>query len=72
MSETVTIGGREFRIGSWYGPKKGSANNRKLEWVGKIKPHWAVDVRYLRPDGQTRLMSAASWSQWAGEEVPDA
>ncbi len=80
--QTVTIAGRTFRIGAWYGPAKPVADNamahakaRKFQTiVGWSTRRPKVSYVFKTDNGKwdTGRCSAAQWFQWAGEEVLDA
>lgn len=72
MSETVTIGGREFRIGATYAPKPlppglshklvGNRHQRSVTKDGS--------AFYVKAGGSgTGIMSGDMWAAWAGDEV---
>ncbi len=76
MSETVTIGGRAFRVGAWYGPKRGKGKAKPRRFMGVVEVTWApgVDKGVIYRDAspyRTGIL-VPTWLRWAGEEVPDA
>jgi hypothetical protein len=75
MSETVTIGGREFRIGATYAPqpKPGVTSHRRKTLLKYVPvagwPRLAPWVEYRNKNGRTERSSADAWFKWAGGEV---
>lgn len=72
-SETVTIGGREFRVGAWYSGKLGRAERRLTSFDpngrqpgGTVRSHTRRDVE-SRDSGA--WWQAHRWVCWAGDEV---
>jgi hypothetical protein len=66
MTDTIAIGGREFRVGATYAPKSGKGKPRilmiawqkfaEVEWRDELGAYW----------GRCRY---DTWLRWAGEEV---
>jgi hypothetical protein len=75
MSDTVTIGGREFRIGAWYQgktPENASPYFKPLRrQLRSLKRCFRgrVRVAYTTKLGRTGETYARSWLEWAGDEV---
>lgn len=68
MSETVNIGGREFRVGATYRGRGINVRERKLLRIirggnGRV---WVEFETRLRRPGR---VLARSWLEWAGDEV---
>ena len=66
MSETVTIGDREFRIGAWYGSRRCAVRRRRFLAV-RCSTHTYVE--YQARNGETYAIAPQSWTKWAGEEI---
>lgn len=69
MTETVEIGGRVFKVGSWYAPRNGKAPARRLT---NYKYAWWVEtwcVWYDTASGHWSAVTVPTWLRWAGEEV---
>ena len=71
MTDTVRIGGREFRIGAVYAPAKGRRGAVRREFLGvDQKDGWQhVSVRLIGARRTHERMSEAAWLRWAGDEV---
>lgn len=73
---TVTIGGREFRIGATYAPKpkEGVTRYRRKTLKRVRQPSWGspMMVYWLNKNGSEEWSTATSWLRWVGEELPDA
>ncbi len=70
MSETVTIGGRKFRIGATYAPRRrpSCAPWRKLIcFVENVE--WPYVVYEARNGVQRKHLGPKGWTDWAGDEV---
>lgn len=81
-SETVTIGGREFRVGATYAPKRPGLTRRPRQFQGfhpftlcwmtnMNRPGGTVTYGVRDQDGGLwcRNCSAVQWLRWAGDEV---
>lgn len=68
MTETVTIGEREFRIGAWYAPRKPGAMV-KLRQIVRRHPI-AIEYRVNLVNARIRSCEPYVFLRWAGEEVP--
>ena len=74
-SETVTIGGREFRVGATYAPKPKAgvtSNRRKTLLVYReqeVWPFYGPSVQWRNKNGSTEWANADAWLRWAGDEV---
>ncbi len=79
---TITIGGREFRVGATYAPKRPgpSRKPRRLQgfdpatscWMsGMNRPGGTITYGIRDRDGEMwcRNCSAEQWLRWAGDEV---
>lgn len=75
MSETVTIGGREFRIGAWYEGKQPKDAQRQVKTMRRQllaadnTKSGRLRVLYATKGGFTHRSFARSWAAWAGHEV---
>ncbi len=70
MSDTITIGGREFRVGAWYHPRRrqGMGPARKL-LAYRAEFEWPY-VEYEARNGRVyRNLGPKGWTDWAGDEV---
>ena len=80
--ETVTIGGREFRVGATYAPKRpglarkprrlqGLSSDERCRRSGMNRPGGTVyyATKYRNGDWWSATCSAVQWLRWAGEEV---
>jgi hypothetical protein len=63
---TITIGGREFRVGAAYRPRLGDSRPRILmvAWDKLAEVEWAHTV-----NSPWRICSYRAWLRWAGDEV---
>ena len=69
MPDTITIGGREFRVGATYAPRKpGPRTHAKIFLELVEKPSWGTCVRFTGRRGPS-WVTARSWLRWAGDEV---
>lgn len=67
MTDTVTIGGREFRVGAVYAPKRpGKTGPRHRTFLGG---KMSGDVTYADYRENVRTCWCMTWWEWAGEEV---
>jgi hypothetical protein len=75
---TVTIGGRQFKVGAWYEGKRRVARGRAIEpRTRKLLEvdrrqgftDWANTVRYQTPTGAIGWTVANQWASWAGAEI---
>ncbi len=66
---TVTIGGREFRVGAWYIGKTGMLTRQFMEMriMGRI--HRRNVVFWRCRNGNEQNAKASTWLCWAGDEV---
>lgn len=75
MSDTVTIGGREFRVGATYGPKpKAGVTSHRRKTLLRYRPEtvWPFtgpSVQWRNKNGSEEWSNATAWLKWAGEEV---
>ena len=71
MSDTVTINGREFRVGAWYRGKRGDRRRKFLGVRDQKDFHgdWYVEVLWQCTQRSRNGCDQADWSRWAGEEV---
>ena len=73
-SGEVTIGGRVFRLGVVYAPRRGlygrrSKPRRLLRHAAdSLLPEGRVDVAVL-PSGRRQIMAGTAWAAWAGAPV---
>ena len=66
MSDTITIGVREFRVGATYRPRFGVGRPRILAVASgcRAEVEWAHTV-----NSPWRVCSYRAWLRWAGDEV---
>ncbi len=66
-TDTITIGGREFRVGATYAPRRpGKTGPRNRTFLGGAMHR---DVAYRDHAGVTRTCWCMTWWEWAGDEV---
>ena len=77
MTDVVTIGGRQFRIGATYRPKpKDGVTSHRLKTLllyraGTYWPHSGPSVKWRNKNGTEEWSHASAWLKWAGEEVTE-
>ena len=73
MSDTITIGGREFRIGATYRPKSFEVSARRKTLLRyraeKAWPFQGPSVQWRNKNGSEEWATAKAWLRWAGDEV---
>lgn len=74
MTQTITIGGREFRVGAWYRSKRHKGAYPRQFLDRRDDARRGVYVVYRWPEESTatdpeQWCSARSWRAWDGDEV---
>mgnify|MGYP000547076538 CR=1 FL=1 len=75
MNDTITIGGREFRVGATYGPKPkpGVTSHRRKTLLTyreeTVWPFYGPSVKWRNKNGSEEWANADAWLRWAGDEV---
>ena len=65
MTDTITIGGREFRVGATYAPLKPDSEDQPRTLIAHSERH----VWHQPRGGIPHKTSKYRWLRWAGDEV---
>lgn len=74
MSDTITIGGREFRVGATYAPKpKPGVTSHRRKTLLRYREHHMYHsepmVQWRNKNGSKEWATVKAWLRWAGDEV---